>query len=117
MRNALQFLPEDQKGRDHLHDLGVDERQYETNLKGKGREGVVSIHHRVQWQGLMKKALWPFPIRIILELWILQTVGRTLGRMISAVVRSLPTQDNRNKELTRTDINASRGIRTLDPCI
>jgi hypothetical protein len=33
MRNALQFLLEDQKGRDHLHDLGVDGRQYEMSLK------------------------------------------------------------------------------------
>jgi hypothetical protein len=42
---------------------------------------------------------------------------RLLGRVISPVIRPLPTQDNINTEETRTDIHALNGIRTHDPSV
>jgi hypothetical protein len=40
-----------------------------------------------------------------------------LGWAINPVARPLPTQDNRNTEGARTDIQASSGIRTHDPSV
>jgi hypothetical protein len=55
-----------------------------------------------------------FPIRINLELWIVWMVGKTALTVISFVARPLPTQDNKTQKKTRTDIDASKGIRTQD---
>jgi hypothetical protein len=59
-----------------------------------------------------------FPIRNNLELWILQTVGRTPWTDDQPChMAALPTQDNINTEEKRTDIHASSGIRTHDPSV
>jgi hypothetical protein len=54
------------------------------------------------------------PFRTILEIWILQTVGRTRWTGDQPVARPLPTRKWRNTERMQIYIHVSSGIRTLN---
>jgi hypothetical protein len=56
-----------------------------------------------------------FHLELIMELWILQAVGKTLGMGKQPVTRPLPTQDN--TELRWTDIRASSENTIQDPSV
>jgi hypothetical protein len=76
---------------------------------------VIVIKYRDNY--LLHWALWPVNLRTSLELWIYGQWVALLGRGISPVARPLPTQDNTNRDTTRTDIHASSGIRTHCPSV
>jgi hypothetical protein len=105
----------------HIHVLG--DEKFEQNLEKRtaGSENLIDLRENFRIVFLLLPfVLGPlacFPSELILNYVSYIHLVRVLGRVVSPVLRPLPTQDNTNTKERWTEIHSSSWIRTQDPSV